>query len=382
MDKFWQEAANAMDANGIRIGPGELVRNLKNAYSYSDLREKDVSILRDGFSIAIHKGLLDEIADEFLIGSCLSGDVVFSNDVFVVLKSRKGALDMFSESHVMALFKSFKGHLSRSDATKQILQQRRQAVYLGGGTLLSTLTSGDKIFLDGDDLSLTPHLALDGYWVQWVTDVFLRTMRPGMKVVDIGANCGYFSLLACRAVGEQGFVWAVDANPRMCELVSKSMNVNGYRQRSEVVNMAVMAEPSSVRLVIPRQLKGSATFLRADVDPESFGGGSDVIDVRGAPLTEVVGDATIDFIKIDAEGAEPLIFQGARKVIERSTNIKMIVEFAPSNFQTQSSPDDFLDLIESMGLRIGLISHAGEVRPFKRSDATGMEYCDLFLDRP
>src|SRR5258708_38672807 len=72
---------------------------------------------------------------------------------------------------------------------------RQPQTYLGDHTLLTRTIFGHAIYLDSRDLSLTPHLFLQGYWEPEVTRFFLRIVKPRMHVVEVGANVGYYTLL-------------------------------------------------------------------------------------------------------------------------------------------------------------------------------------------
>ncbi len=68
-----------------------------------------------------------------------------------------------------------------------------ESAYLGDETALCRVLGRYKMFVDTSDNSLSPHLMLDGYWEMWLTEALARAIRPGMTVVDVGANLGYFT---------------------------------------------------------------------------------------------------------------------------------------------------------------------------------------------
>src|SRR5579871_4793090 len=73
---------------------------------------------------------------------------------------------------------------------------RQAQTYLGDHTLLIQTVFGHVMYVDSRDLSLTPHLFRQGYWELDVTRFFLGVVKPGMRVVEVGANVGYYTLLA------------------------------------------------------------------------------------------------------------------------------------------------------------------------------------------
>ena len=66
-------------------------------------------------------------------------------------------------------------------------------------------------------------MIMDGFWEYWLTKYFAEQIKPGDTVIDIGANLGYYTLLAGDLVTATGRVVAVEPNPLVFELLSKSV---------------------------------------------------------------------------------------------------------------------------------------------------------------
>ncbi len=71
----------------------------------------------------------------------------------------------------------------------------RQSVYVGNNMVLTSTLCSQKLYVDTRDVSLSPHIIIDGYWESWVTRAIQRLVKPGMIVVEIGANIGYYTTL-------------------------------------------------------------------------------------------------------------------------------------------------------------------------------------------
>ena len=93
------------------------------------------------------------------------------------------------------------------------IRRRVQTAYLGEGVVLARILGRQKIFLRSADRGFACHLMLDGFWEIWLTQYLAGCVRPGMTVIDVGANYGYYTLLLADAVGEAGHVIAVEPNP-------------------------------------------------------------------------------------------------------------------------------------------------------------------------
>ena len=94
---------------------------------------------------------------------------------------------------------------NRPDA-EQHFTARTRSQYLGNGTLLCQVLGGLKLFVIGDDVGFSPHMIFEGYWEFWLTRHFAEVIRPGDTVLDIGANLGYYTLLAADLVGARKFI--------------------------------------------------------------------------------------------------------------------------------------------------------------------------------
>ena len=107
-----------------------------------------------------------------------------------------------------------------------------RAVYCGDHTALATAKWGDLIYVDTRDLSLAPHIMMFGDWEPWVTNCMADILQhnKGCTFYDVGANFGWFSLLAARLGAAR--VFAFEPNPRLAELFLKTMSVNAKRDPS------------------------------------------------------------------------------------------------------------------------------------------------------
>ncbi len=85
---------------------------------------------------------------------------------------------------------------------------------------------GVELFCDAADAAVTPGL-LSGHYEPHLSAVFEKYCTSGMTVVDVGANLGYYSLLASRLVGPSGRVVALEPNSENCRLLLSSLRLNG-----------------------------------------------------------------------------------------------------------------------------------------------------------
>jgi FkbM family methyltransferase len=252
-------------------------------------------------------------------------------------------------------------------------------VYVGDNTLLAMTAYGSHLYLDSRDTSLTPSIVRGGMWEADVTRLFSRTIRPGDHVVDIGANCGYFTVLAAQLVGSGGRVVAIDANPRMVELTRRSIAANGYIYVASAIHGAVVESARDVEIGIPDELMGSGSMLVRDGEhPMAVR----TVTAPGKPLADFLGGSRrIDVLKIDAEGAEPLIMKGAADLLMENRDIKIFMELAPAMQAHFEPPLDFLARLRGFGFRIQRICDKGELETVDDAILLQRPLSELFLSR-
>jgi FkbM family methyltransferase len=379
LDKIWEMTAGQVKslAKVRRIcGP----QNISSAFNTQFFDYNSVS---DDFKsddvLILHKGRVAELDRTYLALALMLGHVCFANEVFIVIAGESIQSPELTQD-VLKHIRSLGNALVRPEENNVVnVTARNSGSYLGKGVILSTLYNNQKIFLDGDDISLTPHLMIDGHWERWITDAFLGRIHSGMSVLDIGANCGYYTLLAAKAVGKSGSITAIDANPRMCELVQKSVSVNGYTDYTRVINAAVMEKSGHIKFAIPKKFKGSATYLREDMDFSKHHETYDIIEVQGKALGDLTGDRKFDVVKIDAEGAEPLIYKGARDFLRKMPGIEIFMEFTPGLFGEHISGAEFIDLLDGDGFELSIVTHDGLIKPASRDQLLSGDNPDIFL---
>ena len=270
------------------------------------------------------------------------------------------------------------------------------SVYVGNNTVLTRTIYGQKLFVNTQDLSLAPHLLLNRYWEKGVSDFFVKLIKPGMRVVEVGGNVGYYSVLAASKIGSNGYIHTFEANPTMHKLLQKNMDINGFLPISKCINKAVSDRIDTVKFkILSEHLGGS--YLCEGLTP-SFKGGActprqastretddvaaEIIEVESTCLDLELGeDYPIDVLKIDAEGAEPLILKGAINLLKNNHNIKIILEFCINNF-SNSDAEEYLNLLRNLGFKLYLIGSNSKYKPVSNTEIINNNQTqELFLFR-
>lgn len=215
--------------------------------------------------------------------------------------------------------------MQREDAEIEI-RNRVQVVPVSHGLNLVRVLGHFKMLLSQADRGFACHVMLDGYWEIWLTKFLAARTRSGMRAVDIGANFGYYTLLMGAAVGAAGEVLAVEPNPATAEVLRQNVLLNGLNGHVEVHETALGArDGETVTLFTPSGEPKNSLIVNAVPH------GGSVDEVRSTTLGTILGQRSIDLVKIDAEGAEADILIGMMDILRRDRPL-MVLEFNAARY--------------------------------------------------
>jgi len=153
----------------------------------------------------------------------------------------------------------------------------------------------------------------EGHGEPGVQEALRQHLCPGMTFYDIGANIGFFSLLAARLVGKAGRVVAFEADPEIAARLREHVARNEF-DRITVEEKAVWSEAKTV------------FFARTDPTTSPDRGLGHVVSSSGGDAIRVSAEslddytwtqAPPDFLKCDVEGAEVEVFRGAQRLLKK-----------------------------------------------------------------
>lgn len=237
---------------------------------------------------------------------------------------------------------------------------RSRAVYIGNNRVLAKTARGLKMFVDSRDVSIAPHIILDGVWEEGTEAVVRAIVKPGMSVLEIGANVGYFTLVMAQAVGSNGHVVAFEADPDLAQLVRDNVEVNGFIKQALVHNLAVSDVAGELRFHRALHHRGNGTILAGfDQTPHNPEVERETIAVRAVTLDEAIAGGERpqpDFIKMDAEGAESAIVRGAARTLASQKTRVWMFEFFPRFVAAAGDePRAFLERFQSAGYSLSRV---------------------------
>ncbi|WP_458094221.1 FkbM family methyltransferase [Roseomonas sp. WA12] len=214
---------------------------------------------------------------------------------------------------------------------------------------------GFRLFASPSDAAVGRHV-LAGEYENEVVAVFRSVLRPGMGVLDIGANIGYFSMLSAMLVGPSGRVFAVEPNPGNARMIEASRVLNGFGQ----VTVLQAGAGRAVGLLALNTSHSNGTTSTLEARSASI---LEARTVACLPLDSVVPIAdSIDLIKIDVEGAEYNALFGCRTIIQRHRPV-IISEFSPGLMAGISgiSGEGYLNWLSDLGYDLFSIEPDGSL---------------------
>ncbi len=175
----------------------------------------------------------------------------------------------------------------------------------------------------------------------------MREVRAGDHVAEVGASMGLYALAFAGRVGAAGRVTAFEPDPESASALEANIGVNGWRDRITVIRAAVGQSSGQVRFAGARGLES-----RIETRPAMRDG---VITVPMVALDDAFAGRSIDVIKIDVEGFEQQVLEGARRILtnQRGRPRAILVEVHPFAWpETGTTSASILGLLDEMGYRV------------------------------
>ncbi|WP_374723526.1 FkbM family methyltransferase [Calidifontibacillus erzurumensis] len=205
-----------------------------------------------------------------------------------------------------------------------------RGVYIGNNKMLISPIWGGKLIASSNDRSLMPELVIHGFYEIALTKYFLKNIKPGDAVIDVGANLGYFTVLAGYLVGSNGKVIAYEAANENCDLIQENISLNYINDRVEIRNRAVYSQNKTISFFETETFKGNGSIKKHDKNYFDFFGSEHIKEnmVPAECLDNYVEELPfIKIIKIDIEGGEYHALLGMQKLIENNKVDTIIFEF-------------------------------------------------------
>lgn len=193
------------------------------------------------------------------------------------------------------------------------------------------VSSGCRMVVDTGDL-IGSELAISGTWEPHVTAAFRELLSREDVCVDVGANIGYFTLLASQLVGPSGRVYAFEPLPSVYAMLRSNLELNSV---TNVTALCVAAGDTDGRAHLYVAPSGHSSIRPLDAR-------STLMTVRTCRLDSIVPTsdlARIKLVKIDVEGYEPEVVRGLEGVFEAGGRPAVILEVTPARNSNEAAAE-------------------------------------------
>ncbi|MYS22582.1 methyltransferase, FkbM family [Streptomyces sp. DvalAA-14] len=209
---------------------------------------------------------------------------------------------------------------------------------------------GPRFAVDTQDL-IQRYVYLFGVWEPRMTQWLKRRLRPGDTFVDVGANIGYFSVLASQLVGPEGKVVAIEASRAFQDRLAQNARLNGCTN-IRAVHTAVSDKQQTLTFILASSNNmGANSIVPYDGPAES------TFDIEAFPLPDVLEEdeiAKARVIKVDVEGAEGSAVRGMAPLLDRlRPDAEITVEVTPERMaQLGDSVEELLETMRGAGFHV------------------------------
>ncbi len=231
--------------------------------------------------------------------------------------------------------------LKESFLTEAYIHYLRDGPSVDSDHVISTLDNGMKIVVNKYDKCVCWFIRLTGHWDSNETAAIRYLVKPGFSIIEVGANFGVHTLTMAGLVGPEGDIDAFEANPYVSNYLKQSVALNKLESIITVHEQAAGDTTGAAHLIF---------------GGKNIGGGHLVSDASESTIkTSIVRlddvfahrQKKIDILKIDAEGSEAKIIQGAHHLIQANPKMIIMMEWFKSALVDQgSSPEGLLDMLK------------------------------------
>ena len=249
------------------------------------------------------------------------------------------------------------------------------AVTSVAGGVIAISVDGFIMGVPAEEWGFAMFLSHAGYFEHGSELFFESLLKPNMRVIDLGANLGIYTL---RALRKKCMVFAYEPTPRTFDLLRQNIKASGFAEsgRIQAYQMAVSDQCGTINFYENPSMCGHNSIYGES--------GQQPIEVSVTTLDSQLDTLQrIDLIKMDIEGAEYHALLGMRELIRRNPDLQIIMEFAPEHIRRAGrEPEALLALIHELGFTVYLINEvSAQAEPVKDEELLQAYSVNIYLKR-
>ncbi len=229
------------------------------------------------------------------------------------------------------------------------------------------------MMLNVTDTGISRELLLYGVHEANSTRVVQEIIRPGMHVLEAGANVGYYACMQAKLVGPTGHVYAVEPSPANVSMLQRNILENGFTNMT-VLQSAFGAEDGEQPFYVDRRSNLSSFVRRDDL------GEYECIPMKIQSIDTYVADKKVDMIRMDVEGYEREILLGAKETLTTRPPLYFFIEVHSELLaKRNSSTKEVCSYLQQYGydIHIGFFRGRGDVVVKSMSELFQHPQCEV-----
>lgn len=245
------------------------------------------------------------------------------------------------------------------------------------GVFVRSRSQQIELFLDPEDQHLVPYTLMNFRGYETVETEFLKSlMHAGSVVLDIGANCGWYSLALSRHC-PSARIYAFEPIPYTYDILLRNVRHNGCRN-IETFQSAFSSQDAPLEFLYTPRCSGATSLVEAGqpVEPDKL----EKITCPSTTLDSFCAKHELapDVIKCDVEGAELMVVQGGERVLATHRPVILIELLRKWSRKFGYHPNDVMKLLGGYGYQAYTLSESG-LKPCSAIDEETVETNFVFL---
>lgn len=220
-------------------------------------------------------------------------------------------------------------------------------IFFKNGKIMKKV-QGNMMILDLNDLGISRELALYGVHEKNSTEEVKSIITPGMKILEVGANIGYYALIETKLAGPTGHLYAIEPAPHNFASLKKNLELNNIRNAD--LHQAAFGDKRDKAKFYVYDRGNLSSFIKR----EDMGMKYEEVEVEIMTLDDFLKFKKVDFIRMDVEGYEKEILKGSEKALAEGNRPKYFFIEIHSELlhKKDSSAREIVEFLRSHGYEI------------------------------
>jgi len=268
-----------------------------------------------------------------------------------------------------------------SQAAEFYVRTFRDGALIDQDHLVAKLHNGMSIIVNKYDRCVCWFVRLVGYWDSSETKAIGHLIKKGATVVEVGSNFGAHTLYMGDLVGAHGKVFAFEANPNVSKYLKQSVTMNKLDDRVQVFDMALSNKAYNGFMSYGVDNIGGGFILPESAETTAKCQDNSCTPIQVGVLDEVLRDQKVDVLKMDVEGAEFWVLEGAKHVLA-NPDLTLIMEWSTDHLRRNKVDiKAFVDLLKHDNFQVWAITRNGKLQPIDYASLESNASLDLVFSR-